>query len=59
MLLSASFSPALKKIPNGETHQQQEKGIDWFVEEMRPQDAEALHRLEKNCGAMKNARLHG
>ena len=37
---------SVEKNPNGEPHhQRQEKGIDWFVEEMRPQDAEALHRL--------------
>ena len=27
----------------------EEKGIDWFVEEMRPMDAEALHRLWLGC----------
>ncbi|CAK9100809.1 unnamed protein product [Durusdinium trenchii] len=38
----------------------QEKGIDWFVEEMRPMDAEALHRqrakqLEELRGRQQNA----
>ena len=27
----------------------QEKGIDWIVEEMRPMDAEALHRLRHDA----------